>query len=376
MGQTAQYRKVSDEITDIAVPFLTLPPMPLSLMPPGRPMRDEIFPKDENRQRPFERMLQEQDKERGFSLPRGTMPPRDRTYEMRSPGLYELRIRHRDGSLEAAVNNNRLRSLGISFGVLLLLGASVGFLLISANRAQRLAQQQLEFVAGVSHELRTPLAVLKSAGENLADGVIQEKDRTRQYGELINNEVIRLSEMVEKALAYAGIQSGEQVYEFHPVNISAVIEAAIHKAKKVIPKDNFSIEVSIDQKLPQIIGQAAALQSACENLIINAFKYSSTRKWVKIEAHPAPISNALYVEIIVKDHGIGIPAKDLSNIFKPFYRGSNAIDKQIHGSGLGLSITKHIVEAHKGTISVKSTANEGSVFTMRLPVAVQTGGRQ
>jgi len=364
------------EIADVTVPFLTLPRMPLSLMPPGRPMRGEIFPIDRDSQRPFERMLQEQDREREFSLPRGTMPPRDRTYEMRSPGLYELRIRHHDGSLEAAINNNRLRSLGISFGVLLLLGASVGFLLISANRAQRLAQQQLEFVAGVSHELRTPLAVLKSAGENLADGVIQEKDRTRQYGELINSEVIRLSEMVEKALAYAGIRSGEQVYEFHPVNISDVIEAAIHKAKKVIPKDIFSIEVSIDQKLPQIIGQAAALQSACENLIINAFKYSSTRKWIKVEAHPAPISNASYVEIIVRDCGIGIPAKDLANIFKPFYRGSNAIDKQIHGSGLGLSITKHIVEAHKGTISVKSTAKEGSVFTMRLPIAFQAGEKQ
>ena len=364
------------KIADVTVPFLNLPPMPLSLMPPGRLMRGEIFPIDGNRQRPFERMPQEQEREREFSLPRGTMPLRDRTYEMRSPGLYELRIRHRDGSLETAVNNNRLRSLGISFGVLLLLGASVGFLLISANRAQRLAQQQLEFVAGVSHELLTPLAVLKSAGENLADGVIQEKDRTRQYGELINNEVIRLSEMVEKALAYAGIQSGEQVYELRPVDIAAVMEAAIHKAKKIIPKDNFTVEVSIDQKLPQVIGQAAALQSACENLIINAVKYNSTRKWIKIEAHTVSVSNALYVEIIVMDKGIGIPAKDLPNIFKPFYRGRNAIDKQIHGSGLGLSIARHIVESHKGNISVKSTANEGSVFTLRLPVAVQAGEKQ
>jgi signal transduction histidine kinase len=76
------------------------------------------------------------------------------------------------------------------------------------------------------------------------------------------------------------------------------------------------------------------------------------------------------------DKGIGIPVKDLPNIFKPFYRGRNAIDKQIHGSGLGLSITKHIIEAHKGTISVKSTATEGSVFIMRLPATVQAGGKQ
>jgi signal transduction histidine kinase len=361
---------------DVIVPFLALLSTPFSFEPPGRPRHDDIAPNEHDRHRPFERMLQEQNRRREFSSRRETLPPRDRDHEMRWSGLYELRIKHRDGSLEAAVNKNRLRNLGMSFGVLLLLGVSIGFLLISANRAQRLAQQQLEFVAGVSHELRTPLAVLKSAGENLADGVIQEKARTRQYGELINNEVIRLSEMVEKALAYAGIQSGKRVYEFHPVDISAVMKAAIHKAKKVVPKNNLTIEISIDQQLPRVMGQAEALQSACENLIINAIKYSSTKNWVKVEGRTVLNSHESYIEIIVTDRGIGIPPNDLPNIFKPFYRGRNAIDNQIHGSGLGLSITKHIIEAHQGTISVKSTANEGSVFTMRLPIAMQTGRKQ
>ena len=154
---------------------------------------------------------------------------------VREQGLFELRLKNREGSLEVAVNNNRLRNIGISFGILLLLGASVVFLLLSTNRARRLAQQQIEFVAGISHELRTPLAVLKSAGENLADGVIQEKERTRKYGELIKSEVLRLSGMVEKALAYAGIQSGKQNYELRPLDVAPIIMEALQNIKKFLP---------------------------------------------------------------------------------------------------------------------------------------------
>jgi signal transduction histidine kinase len=361
---------------DVVIPFLTFPQVPpFSSMPSDRPVIDRMRLYRENSPEPFERNPRDLKQKHDLPPPQGNMIPREEERRMRERGLFEMQLKHREGSLEIVVNKNRLRNFGISFGVLILLGASIVFLLLSTNRARRLAQQQLEFVAGISHELRTPLAVLKSAGENLADGVIQEKDRTRQYGELINNEVFRLSEMVEKALAYAGIQSGEQVYEFHPVDLSAVIGAALHKAKKIISKDNFTLEVSIDQKLPQIIGEAIALHSAFENLIINAIKYSGERKWIKIDAHPVSVSNVSYIEIRVMDQGIGIPTNDLLNIFKPFYRGRNVIDKQIHGSGLGLSITKHIIEVHKGTISVKSTANEGSVFTMRLPIAVQAGGK-
>ena len=173
-------------------------------------------PERESAPEPFERNPRDLERRSVISLHRkNNMGTGESEWRMREHGLFELRLKHREGSLEAAVNNNRLRNLGISFGVLILLGASIVFLLLSTNRARRLAQQQLEFVAGISHELRTPLAVLKSAGENLADGVIQEKDHTRKYGELIKNEVMRLSEMVEKALAYAGIQSGKQRYESH-----------------------------------------------------------------------------------------------------------------------------------------------------------------
>jgi len=356
------------EKADIIAPFLNFPLVPpFSSMPPERPNIDRRRLDRERPPEPSERNPHEYERGHNFPPPQEKMEFEEHEPRMREYGLFELRVKHREGSLEVAVNNSRLLNLGLGFGVLLLLGASIVFLLLSTHRARQLALQQLEFVAGVSHELRTPLAVLKSAGENLADGVIQEKDRTRKYGELIKNEVIRLSEMVEKALAYAGIQSGRQTYELHPIDIAPIITEATRDTKKLLPLYDFVIETDVDQDLLQVLGDATALQSAFENLIINGIKYSSENKWIRIEAHQTKNQNLWFVEIKVKDHGIGIAAADISNIFKPFYRGRNAIDRQIQGSGLGLSITKHIIVSHGGTISVRSSFKEGSVFTILLP---------
>ena len=359
------------EKADIVTPFLSFPPALPSSIPHGPPEMERMRPHREKPPEPFERNPRDDERDRDFSPPRDNMNLESLERREIEQGLFEMHLKHRDGSLEAAVNKNRVRNLGISFGVLLLLGVSILFLLISTNRARRLAQQQLEFVAGVSHELRTPLAVLKSAGENLADGVIQEKDRTRTYGELIKNEVIRLSEMVEKALAYAGIQSGKHNYELHPINISPIITEATQNAKKLLPMYNFTAETSVNHRLPQVYGDATALQSALENLIINGIKYSSEKKWIRIEANLTKLTREPFIEIKIIDRGVGITAADISNIFKPFYRGRNATEGQIQGSGLGLSITKHIIESHGGTISVKSSPNKGSVFTILLPSIVQ-----
>ena len=353
--------------SDLIIPLLIFPPVPRSPMFSGRPIHTQRRADREKPPVPFERDFRGPEPRQDFSPPGETLPPREREGRSREQGLFEIHIKYHEGSLEAAVNNNRLRNLGISFGVLVLLGASMVFLLLSTMRARLLAQQQLEFVAGISHELRTPLAVLKSAGENLADGVIQEKDRTRKYGELIKNEVIRLSEMVEKALTYAGIQSGKQRYELHRLDIAPIITEAIRNVKKILPLYDFKVDTDIDLNLPQVLGDATALQSALENLIINGIKYSLEKKWIKIVARYTKNLNSSFVKIEVEDCGVGISAEDISNIFKPFYRGRNAVEGQIQGSGLGLNITKHIIESLGGSISVKSSLKSGSTFTILLP---------
>ena len=306
------------ENPDVAVQLLIFPPAPLSSLPSSRLTGEESETEGNIRPQPFNGAAGEFERRGVFSPPREDVPPPGRAARIGGPSLFELRLKHHAGSLEAAVNNTRLRNLAVSFGILLLLGASMIFLLVSANRAQRLARQQLEFVASVSHELRTPLTVLKSAGENLADGVIQHQERSRQYGDLIKKEVLRLSEMVEKVLTYAGIQSGKPTYELQPVAISNVVDEAVRYTKKVVA-DDYTIDLHIEKNLPHVLADAAALQSALQNLFINAIKYSGEKKWAAIEGRFDERTKPPSIKIVVQDAGIGIAPSDIDHVFKPFY---------------------------------------------------------
>ena len=146
-------------------------------------------------------------------------------------------VQHESGSLEAAVASARRRNLAISFGVLLLLSVSVALLAATSRRAHRLAQQQMEFVAGVSHELRTPVAVIRSAAENLSHGVVGSGERVKRYGTMIEVEARRLGEMVESVLQYAGLESGRRLGNTRrrcsPTEIiDAAVDTAIAAARR------------------------------------------------------------------------------------------------------------------------------------------------
>jgi len=279
-----------------------------------------------------------------------------------------LVVKHRAGSLEAAVASARRRNLAISFGILLLLGGSVGFIMLSSRRAQRLATQQMEFVAGVSHELRTPLAVICSAAENLADGVTRDRDQIKRYGGLIRDEGRRLTGMVEQVLEFAGAQSGRKSYELRPADLQQVIEDAITAWRLQPAEGDFEIERKIAAHLPSVKADAAALSRAIQNLLSNATKYSGGSRRIGLSAESVKTANGEEVQIKVSDRGLGVAPSEQARIFEPFYRGKEAQAAQIHGNGLGLSLVKHIVTAHGGRVSVESKVGQGSVFTLHLPV--------
>ncbi|MBL8188447.1 MAG: HAMP domain-containing histidine kinase [Acidobacteria bacterium] len=287
---------------------------------------------------------------------------------MSEDGGWRLLVKHRAGSLEAAVGNVRRRNLVISFGILLLLGASVGFIVISSRRAERLAAQQMEFVAGVSHELRTPLAVICSAAENLADGVIDNSDQIKRYGGLIRDEGRRLTGMVEQVLEFAGAQSGRKTYELRPTDLNYVIEDAVAACHLQLVEGGFELEKNVPADLPMVNADAAALSRAIQNLLNNAMKYSGDSRWIGLSAESVKTDNGEEVQIKVSDQGLGIAASELSHIFEPFYRGKEVVASQIHGNGLGLSLVKHIVDEHGGEVKVESNPKRGSNFTLSLPV--------
>jgi signal transduction histidine kinase len=281
-------------------------------------------------------------------------------------GRWLLLVQHQSGSLEAAVASARRRNLAISFGVLLLLTVSIALLADTSRRAHRLARQQMEFVAGVSHELRTPVAVIRSASENLAHGVVSG-ERVKNYGQLLQTEAKRLGEMVERVLQYAGIESGLGYATRLALPPSEIIEGAIDSSLPLLESSRVQVHPEIAANLPPVLGDAAALRSAVQNLIANAIKYGGRDRWVGIRAEHVLDRRRSEVRITVSDHGAGIPAAELPHIFEPFYRGADAVERQIHGNGLGLSLVKRIVAAHGGRVSVTTRAGAGSSFTIALP---------
>jgi signal transduction histidine kinase len=286
----------------------------------------------------------------------------------REESLWDLLAIHRKGSLEAVVAATRYRNLAISFGSLLLLAASVTLILVSARRAHRLTQLQIDFVAGVSHELRTPLAVICSAGDNLAEGVVAGSGMAiHNYGKLIRSEGRKLTAMVEQIMQFSGLQSGRRRHSLRPARINEVVEAALEQAQPMLEAAGFSVETVLAPDLPPVNIDPSAMNQILQNLIQNAIKYSGEVRWLGIRTAGLQTKQGIDMELTVEDKGIGIGSKDLPYVFDPFYRGNAAIERQIHGTGLGLFLVRGILDSMGGTVRVESTAGQGSIFTIRLP---------
>jgi signal transduction histidine kinase len=281
-------------------------------------------------------------------------------------GVWQLTVRHRAGSLETAVARARRRNLAVSFAVLGLLAVSVVMMILSTRRAQELARQKVEFVAGVSHELKTPLSVIRSAGQNLADGTIEGADQVRRYGSLVEREGRRLSDLVDQVLHFAGALSERNPYKMEPVPMNEVIERALGDCRTAIEENDIRVEKSIAADLPSVRGDESALRRAVQNLLENAIKFGGGEGWLRLEAKV----ESTEVQVTVEDRGPGIDKADRAHIFEPFYRGRDAI--QIHGNGLGLSLVRQIVEAHGGRISMDTAPGSGSRFVMHLPIVEST----
>jgi signal transduction histidine kinase len=300
---------------------------------------------------------------------RGPVQTRDNDIDgAEVPARWRLMVQHQSGSLDAAVGAIRRRNLAISSGVMLLLTFAVVMLTATTRRAEKLAQQQMEFVAGVSHELRTPVAVIRSAAENLASGVVSG-DRVKRYGQMLEGESRRLGDMVERVLQYAGIESGFNTAARVPLAPMEIIESAVESALPLVGPGEVTIHREIAPDLPPVLGDATALRSAVQNLVANAVKYGGRDRWVGVRAQRVRERRRDEVRITVSDHGPGIPAADLPHIFEPFYRGADAIERQIHGHGLGLSLVRRIVVAHGGQVAVATRPGAGTSFTITLPAA-------
>jgi len=239
--------------------------------------------------------------------------------------------------------------------------------------AVQLAKLQMEFVTSISHELRTPLAVIRSAAENIADGVVGGKEQLARYGSVIRNQSRQITDLVNEILLFASTRNKKNRYTLRPLQVSEIIDLAVENTAELVREAGFVVEQRVEAGLPGIIGDLSALSQCVQNLIGNAIKYSGQTRWICVRAglDEARIPGNREIQIAVQDRGIGIDKSELPHIFEPFYRSPAVSAAQIHGTGLGLPLAKNIAEAMSGKLTVESKLGSGSTFTLHLPVAKQ-----
>lgn len=281
-------------------------------------------------------------------------------------GAWVLVVKSQAGSYEELIEYWRDHAVGLNFWMLVLLSVTSVMSILATLRARRLAQQQMEFVAGVSHELRTPLTVIQSTSYNLSQGTIKDPSRVQQYGDVIQREARRLINQVERMLSFAGIQSGRRVYDPQPTNVTEIAERSLAEYAAPFAEGGWQVEQNFAEDLHLVLTDGPALESALKNLFDNALKYAAPGKWLSVTARAA--QDTREVQITVADRGPGIAPKDLPHIFEPFYRGRNVI-ATTSGAGLGLCLVERNLRALGGSVTVKSTPGAGTAFTLHLPVS-------
>jgi two-component system, OmpR family, phosphate regulon sensor histidine kinase PhoR len=231
------------------------------------------------------------------------------------------------------------------------------------HREAQVAKLQTDFVNKVSHELRTPLTSIRMFVETLQMGRLQDRERQAEALSIIAAETARLSGLINRLLDWARMESGRRSYRLEPTSVTDVIDDALAALEPLLLQAPAEVSCKVTPGLPRVMADRAALADALTNLLHNAHKYTGTPKRIAVSAR----RQGPTVLIGVADNGPGIALPDQKRIFEKFYRAKDPLDRSIEGSGLGLAMVKHIVEAHGGRIGVTSSPGDGATFTIALP---------
>lgn len=286
--------------------------------------------------------------------------------------FYDQDASQRQSNLVAFSRRSTRRLIEIlSFTFLLSLAA---VWIIQRNRMLstiQLAKLQMEFVASVSHELRTPLAVISSAADNLADGLIEDRPALMKYGAVLQQQSRSMGELVDQILLFASTEDRKSRFTLRPLEIKPILDELIAANDALLKEKRIQLDMQVRPDLPLVMGDRAGIMQCVQNLIGNAVKYGGDHRYIAIRAFTRQTENgaADEVAISVTDRGIGIEPSEITKIFDPFYRSPRVSAAQIHGTGLGLALAKRIAESMAAELTVLSELSVGSTFTLHLQTA-------
>ncbi len=232
------------------------------------------------------------------------------------------------------------------------------------KRETEMARLKADFVANVSHDLKTPLSVVRMFAETLELGRVRDEPTRQEYYRVITQESERLSRLIENVLDFSRIEGGRRTYVLEPTPVEPLLRETLEAFSYPLAQGGFKVTIDVAPDVPEVPLDREAIAQAIGNLVDNAIKYSGERKTIRIEAAAA----AGRLRIAVADEGIGIPREEYGRIFEKFYRIGRSETQSRRGSGVGLALVRHVVEAHGGDVIVESRPGEGSRFTIRLPL--------
>ena len=232
------------------------------------------------------------------------------------------------------------------------------------RREVRIAEMRSQFVSSVSHELKTPLTAIRMFAETMRMGRSKDPKVHAEYLDTIVNESQRLTRLLNNVLDFSKIEQGKRIYHPELASLYEIIQSAARSMEYPLSQQGFSLEVNTEEGLPDVCVDRDAIEQAVLNLLHNAMKYSGESRNIGLRLQ----KKDGYAVIQVVDQGIGIDPQEQQRIFNKFYRVPSPENERIVGTGLGLALVSHIVEAHSGRLEIESTLGKGSAFSIYLPL--------
>lgn len=265
-------------------------------------------------------------------------------------------------------------NIWFNLGLSVLLGISllggIALALRAASRSMHLSELKADFVSNVSHELRTPIASIRVFGEFLGLGRVRDGAKIKEYGDYIESESRRLTQLINNILDFSKIETGGKTYRFETIDVREVVDEVLKTFEVRLRHSDFELDVELPEgDLTLVRADPDAIAQAVHNLLDNAVKYSNGRHRIRVGIEQGRRG----VRVWVEDEGIGIPKDEHARIFERFHRVGTSLVHDVRGSGLGLSIVNHVVRAHGGRVSLESEPGKGSRFTIHLPAAKDAG---